>query len=101
MLPNELGVGDQFDTELLQVVSPKLLVFTSATLPGRYGKHMRLQEDMFLSLETNDARQIFGIALGDETPPNIYFAATSACVLQIGSRGRDGLSEPTEKGQYV
>ena len=45
-----------------------------------------------------DVGQVFGIALDDQTPPNIYLAATSVFGLQIVSRGRDGLPERRKKG---
>ena len=45
-----------------------------------------------------DIGQVFGIALDDATPPNIYLAATSAFGLQIVGRGRDGLPERRKKG---
>jgi hypothetical protein len=38
-----------------------------------------------------DVGQVFGVALDDQTPPNIYVAATSVFGLQIVGHGRDGL----------
>jgi hypothetical protein len=38
-----------------------------------------------------DVGQVFGVALNDQTPPNIYVAATSVFDLQIVGDGRDGL----------
>jgi hypothetical protein len=48
-----------------------------------------------------DVGQVFGVALDDATPPNIYVAATSVFGLQIVGRGRDGLPERRNKGQNV
>ncbi len=45
-----------------------------------------------------DVGQVFGGALDDQTPPNIYVAATSMFGLNIVSRGRDGLPERRKKG---
>jgi hypothetical protein len=45
-----------------------------------------------------DVGQVFGIALDDQTPPNVYLAATSAFGLNIVVRGRDGLPERRKKG---
>src|ERR1700680_1817373 len=45
-----------------------------------------------------DVGQVFGVALDDQTPPNIYVAATSAFGLNIVSRGGDGLPERRKKG---
>src|SRR6185369_8157726 len=45
-----------------------------------------------------DVGQVFGIALDDETPSNIYLGATSVFGLQIVARGRDGLPERRKKG---
>ena len=45
-----------------------------------------------------DVGQVFGIALDDQTPPNIYLAATSAFGLNIIVRGGDGLPERRKKG---
>src|ERR1700692_129800 len=45
-----------------------------------------------------DVGQVFGIALDDQTPPNIYVAATSMFGLNIVVRGRDGLPERRKKG---
>jgi hypothetical protein len=45
-----------------------------------------------------DVGQVFGVALDDQTPPNIYVAATSAFGLNIVSRGSDGLPVRRKKG---
>ena len=45
-----------------------------------------------------DVGQVFGIALDDQTPPNIYLAATAAFGLDIVVRGRDGLPVRRKKG---
>jgi hypothetical protein len=45
-----------------------------------------------------DVGQVFGVALDDATPPNIYVAATSAFGLNIVSRGRDGAPERRKTG---
>jgi hypothetical protein len=44
---------------------------------------------------------VFGVALDDAIPPNIYVAATSVFGPQIVGRGRDGLPERRNKGQNV
>ena len=48
-----------------------------------------------------DVGQVFGVALDDASPPNIYVAATSVFGLNIVGRGRDGLPERRNKGQNV
>ena len=45
-----------------------------------------------------DVGQVFGVALDDQTPPNIYVAATSMFGLNIVDRGRDGSPERRKKG---
>ena len=45
-----------------------------------------------------DVGQVFGVALDDANPPNIYLAATSLFGLNIVSRGRDGSPERRKKG---
>ena len=45
-----------------------------------------------------DVGQVFGVALDDRPPPNIYVAATSMFGLNIVRRGRDGLPERRKKG---
>ena len=45
-----------------------------------------------------DVGQVFGVALDDQTPPNIYVAGTSMFGLNIVSRGRDGSPERRKKG---
>jgi hypothetical protein len=45
-----------------------------------------------------DAGQVFGVALDDQSPPNIYVAATSVFGLNIVSRGGDGLPERRKIG---
>ena len=45
-----------------------------------------------------DVGQVFGIALDDQSPPNIYLAATSAFGLQLVGRGGDGLPERRKVG---
>jgi hypothetical protein len=45
-----------------------------------------------------DVGQVFGVALDDATPPNIYLAATSVFGLNIVRRGRDSLPERRKNG---
>jgi len=45
-----------------------------------------------------DVGQVFGVALDDQTPPNIYVAATSVFGLNIVGRGSDGLPQRRKKG---
>ena len=45
-----------------------------------------------------DVGQVFGVALDDQSPPNIYLAATSAFGLNIVRRGRDGRPERLKRG---
>ena len=45
-----------------------------------------------------DVGQVFGVALDDADPPDIYLAATSLFGLNIVSRGRDGSPERRKKG---
>ncbi len=45
-----------------------------------------------------DVGQVFGVALDDQTPPNIYVAATSVFGLNIVGRGHGGLPERRKKG---
>jgi hypothetical protein len=45
-----------------------------------------------------DVGQVFGIALDDQTAPNIYLSATSAFGLQLVGRGPDGQPARLKKG---
>ncbi len=45
-----------------------------------------------------DVGQVFGVALDDANPPNIYLAATSAFGLNLVGRGRNGQPERRKKG---
>ena len=45
-----------------------------------------------------DVGQVFGVALDDATPPNIYVAATSVFGLNLVGRGRDGAPERRKVG---
>ena len=45
-----------------------------------------------------DVGQVFGVALDDATPPNIYVAATSMFGLNLVSRARDGSFVRQKKG---
>ena len=45
-----------------------------------------------------DVGQVFGVALDDQTPPNIYLAATSAFGLNLVGRGADGMPERRKVG---
>jgi len=46
-----------------------------------------------------DVGQVFGVALDDATPPNIYVAATSVFGLQVVGHGRDGLPNEGTKAK--
>lgn len=50
------------------------------------------------SVKAADVGQIFGIALDDANPPNIYLAATSAYGLNIVARARNGALERRKNG---
>ncbi len=45
-----------------------------------------------------DVGQVFGVALDDQTPPNIYLSATSAFGLHLVARDRDGSPERRKVG---
>jgi uncharacterized repeat protein (TIGR01451 family) len=51
-----------------------------------------------LNVLAKDVGQVFGVALDDESAPNIYLTATSAFGLNIVGRGADGLPERKKKG---
>lgn len=50
------------------------------------------------NIKAADVGQVFGVALDDANPPNIYLAATSAFGLNIVARARDGSLERRKKG---
>ncbi len=66
--------------------------------PGYVWDGRLFQAPKTFDVFAKDVGQVFGIALDDATPPNIYLAATSAFGLQIVGRGRDGLPERRKKG---
>jgi len=45
-----------------------------------------------------DVGQVFGLALDDQSPPNLYLTSTSAFGLNLVARGRDGQPERRKKG---
>ena len=50
------------------------------------------------NIRAKDVGQVFGVALDDQSPPNIYLAATSVFGLNIVKRSRDGLPERLKTG---
>jgi hypothetical protein len=66
--------------------------------PGYVWDGRLLQAPKTFDVLAKDVGQVFGIALDDATPPNIYVAATSVFGLNIVSRGRDGSPERRKKG---
>jgi hypothetical protein len=49
-------------------------------------------------VRAKDVGQVFGVAIDDQSPPNIYLAATSAFGLNLERRGRNGVAERRKKG---
>jgi hypothetical protein len=66
--------------------------------PGYVWDGRLLAAPKIFDVLAKDVGQVFGIALDDQTPPNIYVAATSAFGLNIVSRGGDGSPERRKKG---
>jgi Domain of unknown function (DUF5979) len=66
--------------------------------PGYVWDGRLFQAPKTFDVFAKDVGQVFGVALDDQTPPNIYLAATSAFGLQIIGRGRDGRPERRKKG---
>ncbi len=66
--------------------------------PGYVWDGRLLQAPKTFDVFARDVGQVFGIALDDQTPPNIYLAATSLFGLNIVSRGRDGTPERRKRG---
>jgi hypothetical protein len=66
--------------------------------PGYVWDGRLLQAPKPFDVLAKDVGQVFGVALDDQSPPNIYLAATSAFGLQIAGRGRDGQPERRKTG---
>jgi Domain of unknown function (DUF5979) len=66
--------------------------------PGHVWDGRLIQAPKTFDVLAKDVGQVFGVALDDATPPNIYLAATSVFGLNIVSRGRDGTPERRKKG---
>ena len=66
--------------------------------PGYVWDGRLLQAPKTFDVLAKDVGQVFGVALDDATPPNIYLAATSLFGLNIVGRGRDGSPERRKKG---
>jgi len=66
--------------------------------PGYVWDGRLFQAPKTFDVLAKDVGQVFGVALDDQSPPNIYVAATSVFGLNIVSRGRDGLPERRKKG---
>ena len=66
--------------------------------PGYVWDGRLLAAPKIFDVLAKDVGQVFGIALDNQTPPNIYVAATSAFGLNIVGRGGDGSPERRKKG---
>ena len=66
--------------------------------PGYVWDGRLLAAPKIFDVLAKDVGQVFGIALDDQTPPNIYVAATSMYGLNIVGRGGDGSPERRKKG---
>ena len=66
--------------------------------PGHVWDGRLLAAPKTFDVTAKDVGQVFGIALDDQTRPNIYLASTSAFGLHIVGRGRDDLPERRKKG---
>ena len=66
--------------------------------PGYVGDGRLFPAPKTLNVFAKDAGQLFGVALDDQTVPNIYLAATSAFGLNLVGRGADGLPERRKIG---
>lgn len=66
--------------------------------PGRVWDGSLFQAPKTFDVLAKDVGQVFGVALDDQNPPNIYVAATALYGLNIVARGRNGLPERRKKG---
>ena len=66
--------------------------------PGHVWDGRLLSAPKTFDVLAKDVGQVFGVALDDQTPPNIYVAATSVFGLNIVGRGHGGLLERRKKG---
>jgi hypothetical protein len=66
--------------------------------PGYVWDGRLFQAPKTFDVFAKDVGQVFGVALDDQTVPNIYLAATSAFGLNIVRRGPDGLPERMKTG---
>jgi len=66
--------------------------------PGHVWDGRLLTAPKTFDVLAKDVGQVFGVALDDASPPNIYLAATSAFGLNIVGRGRNGVIERRKKG---
>ena len=61
-----------------------------ASRPGHVWEGRVVAAPKTFSAAAKDVGQVFGIAIDDQTPPNVYVAATSAFGLNIVARDRNG-----------
>lgn len=66
--------------------------------PGYVWDGRLFQAPKTFDVPAKDIGQVFGVALDDQNPPNIYVGATALYGLNIVARGRDGLPERRKKG---
>jgi len=66
--------------------------------PGYVWDGRLFQAPKTFDVLAKDVGQVFGVALDDQSPSNIYVAATSMFGLNIVGRGRDGLPVRRKKG---
>lgn len=66
--------------------------------PGQVWDGRLIAARKTLDVLARDVGQVFGIAIDDQSPPNVYVAATSVFGLNIVRRGRDGRPQRVKKG---
>jgi uncharacterized repeat protein (TIGR01451 family) len=66
--------------------------------PGHVWQGQLFDAPKSFTATAKDVGQVFGVALDDQAPPNIYVAATSAFGLNLVSRARNGRFERRRKG---
>lgn len=85
------------DLTFIDPEGPSLRI-VDASRPGHVWDGRMLAAPKTFSAAAKDVGQVFGIAIDDQNPPNVYVAATSAFGLNIVARDRNGQFERRKKG---
>lgn len=98
LAPFEIGRGETADSHMtIDAAGPSLRVIDLRRMGGPPSAQLVPAPKPF-TVEAGRIGQVFGLALDDQSPPNIYVAATSAYGLAIVASGADGRARRVRTG---